>query len=295
MSDERVPTFRNLSSVHGAMFEVFTVRGLCVQHETKSGSSTFGVTAAFQPTEIITTIDPTGKPKYAIPFPTQAFQLSYGLKTPEVRVSLIGGRTKIANFTFKPIKPLHLQLKFVKVASQPTVPTVSAQIRLQHASTEFVCQTRDYHTISMADLRFSVGTADNALGVQLVHRPGLKLAWSALLHHRWESGAAALSIVRDEMVLFCVRMKKRINEYWQAGLNLQVDEKLISGLTLGWKARIGKCQVHSAVNLLGELKTHFRVSITPRCDLVLTEHLDHPNCAYRTGIALAWFPEPKSK
>ena len=295
MSGNGVSSFKKLGELHGLMFEVFTTRGLGLQHETRYGNSILGMNVALQPTEIKTTIGEGGTPKYVLPFPTQVFQVNYSFKTPELKFSLIHGRSTICTTNFKPVPPVSLGMRLVKISNKPVIPHVSALLKFPYATCEFQCQTQDYQVLNMVDLSMSFGTWYNALGIQVVRRIERPLAWAAMLHHRWEQGAAALSVLKDDAVMVCFRLKRMFGEYWQAAVNLQVDDKLLSSVTMGWKARIGRCQIHSAVNTFGELKTHFRVSLTPRCDFVLTEHLDHQSCAYRTGIALAWYAEPKPK
>ena len=264
-----------------------------MQQEVKYGASTLGVDIAFQPTEILTLPGPNGQPKYVMPFPTQVFQLSYLYQSPDLKLQMIAGRSYIGAATFKPVKPVKMRVKMVKIANQRIIPTFFAQLKTKFANFQLQCQPLDRKRFNMIDLSMTFGTSFNALALQFVKRLEGPIAFATMLHHKWETGMVALALSKDEAPVACLRVRKEIGKYWGFGVNFQIDDKLISVATVGWKARIGKCAIHSAFNTLGQLKSQFRISITPKVDFVLSEHLDHPAHHYRTGLAIAWYPEGK--
>jgi hypothetical protein len=63
---------------------------------------------------------------------------------------------------------------------------------------------------------------------------------------------------------------------------------LETGLDVGWIAKIGRYTVHSTLKSWGEVRSHFRASMTPDVDVIVTGELDHTAHTYRFGLGLEW-------
>lgn len=289
-----VPSFSDISKYYDEKVEMNAISGFAFQQRAPVGNYSELITyVSMKPKEIHIISDGRGGQIKAVNR-RRCFQLSFETKMMDSEISAVLGDAKMLSVKMRPVNFFSFSSSVVSTANF-TQKSISGEVYLPFSTVSLQCKVDKNYSNPLLELQTTIGTRSDTFCLQLLKKVGypdirFSVGYNKII--RKDHFFAAI-ISDDDNKFFNFRYVKKINDSWKATVSFQTTQRLESVLTAAWRGKVGRNHVRSSLNTEGLVRTEFRRKVTPNFDFIINGSLDHRTNAYRTGIALSWFPSKK--
>ena len=291
---ENVPSFGETRKKFGEILEVQTINGFVFQQMSRpTKQSSILILLGCSPVEYEQIMTKVG-PRLLLLHKTQVLSILSSFKTKRTKTLIqIGSLRNLLKFKAWPIDSIKIQTKifsnsqFFGVSFMKPFMNMKAMINVKN----------DFKTIINKSICGMVGTPFLSFGLTVNKNIDEPFSFLYQLNRKVDNTNFQFNVIdlnNGAPLQHVFQWRKKLNENWNAGFSYYINSALSSYLTMCWKAKVGKCLVHSGFNTNGVVKTKFTCQVTEQFRFGMSAFLSHTEKKYRFGTFLLW-EQPKEK